>query len=208
MGCISNKDGQSPFRFLGTGKSRIDWPGHGLDDGMIKAITVRVILCFAAVGLGAFAFAEDTSKPPDGARWYEITGNGVTSGTPCLVRSIETNEVIGQVEAGYHFLAFRKDDKTITLAYNGKIGYVPAAAASELFPGSAPQGTQFKAAGTTLEDLAKQQRDRSASARKGSLAPKFTNQPTPTPTPAADTGKGGRGSRGGGVAARGGAGAL
>lgn len=163
---------------------------------------------------GTPAFAQNESFPLDGSpAWFEIVGDGTTTGTACVVRAVMNREPLGQLEPGYRFMAFGSNSKWVTLAYNGVTSYVPAAAASPVFVVQRPASetsNEMRMPGMTLEQQQKKNKERMEAAKSGAkpLAEDFTNNPTPKPTPNAMMTGSGRGGSRGGSSGRGGAGAM
>lgn len=149
------------------------------------AITTAALV--AAAALGCAQEAGDGKLRLDTApKWYEIVGDGITSGSTCPVRSLATKEIIGVAEPLTRFLSFGADRNFVVFAYKGVMSYVPASAAQELYPTDTGP-VQYRSGGKTLEQQAEEAKKRVEEVKTGkvSLAPNFTNQPTPKPTPGA-----------------------
>jgi hypothetical protein len=146
-----------------------------------QTLTVSLLL---AAGL---ASAQTTAQPQvrlDSApKWYEIVGDGNTSGSVCPVRSMATRQVIGAAEPQFRFLSFGQDANWIVFAFKGVMGYVPSNAAEEVYPGL-NQEPPYHGPGKTLEQQAEEEKKKADDVKDGKLklAPNFTNQPTPKPT--------------------------
>jgi hypothetical protein len=149
---------------------------------LLVALVVAVIgLGLTPVQAGEAEFSV-TGKPV----WFEVSG----SEGPCVVNALATREPMGELQGGYRFLSFGVTSKWVTLAYNGRIAFVPVGSVTEMFPHQAAE-PQWRGYGPTLEEQLKAQQARADEARKEGkpLAPFFTNQPTATP--AANTSFGG-----------------
>lgn len=166
---------------------------------------MRNLLAMILVAGCAVTYAQKAEFPLDGTpTWYEITGDGNTTGSVCPVRAVTSRAVIGQAEPGYRFLAFGVGQRWVTLAFQGATAYVPASAAQPVFTIPRPASetsTEMSQFGTTLDEQAKAVKDRAEASKSGSkpLAPNFTNRPTPKPTamPMGSMGGAGRSGAGG-----------
>ena len=169
---------------------------------------LRVLACAAVALLTANLWAAETAKlTVEGRpRWFEITGDGTTSGTDCPIRSVVTGKVVASEKAGFKFLSFGVSEKWITFGYNGSTAFVPLASVKELYPVEAPPMTN-RFFGHTLEKSIEEQKKRAEAEQKagtGFMPSKLKQKLTATPTPAGGAvggagfgGKGGRGGAGG-----------
>jgi hypothetical protein len=170
-----------------------------------KVTTMRIAMAVLLTAISIGAWAQNLGFPLDGApAWYEITGDGTTTGVACPIRSIETRQVVAQADPGYRFIAFGANARWVTLAFNGIMSYVPATAAAPVFVVPRPASetsSEMRLPGKTLEQQAKEIQERAEASKSGTkpLAPNFTNRPTPRPTPMAVQGGGMYGGRGGGM---------
>ena len=109
--------------------------------------------------------------PPvnDAPRWYMVMGSGGTD-QPVPVMSLSTGRPIAYVPPGYKFLAFGANARVVTLGVGGQVGYIPAVAASEMYP-VAERVLEWKAAGPTLEEQAEVARKEAREAQAKGLEP-------------------------------------
>jgi hypothetical protein len=121
--------------------------------------------------------AEATKLPVHGdARWQVVVPPPNSTSAVVPVVSVATNQVIGYLKPDSKFLSFGTDGNVTTLAFNGEIAYINAAAAHEMNP-RLPKSAEFHAWGKTLEQLAADTEQRSKSAKNLSLKPKDTPVP-------------------------------
>lgn len=145
------------------------------------------VLC---LGLAAAGWAEASKLPVHGdARWQVVTPPPNSTSSVVPVVSVATNQIIGYMKPDVQFLSFGTDGNVTTLAFNGQIGYINAAAAHELNP-RLPKSTEFHAWGKTVEELAAETEERSKSAKNLSLKPKDTPAPVVQAPGVATTGMG------------------
>jgi hypothetical protein len=169
---------------------------------------MRTLALIASLMICAFGFAQGEPEfAVDGKpEWYEIVGNGATTGTVCPIRAVATRQLVGNAEPGFRFLAFGANRRWITLSFEGVLSYVPVTAAQPVFQILRPASetsNEMRMPGETLEERQRKIQERAEASKTGSkpLAPNFTNQPTPKPTAMPVT-VGGGGRRG--MAGRGG----
>lgn len=129
----------------------------------------------AALAGGAGAVELDQRQavlvPPvnDTPRWYTVLGAPGTN-QPVMARSITTGRPVAYLPPGYRFLSFGVNPQVITLAVAGQVAYIPATAASEMFP-VAERVLEWKAAGPTLEEQAELARKQAKEAQAKGLEP-------------------------------------
>ena len=129
----------------------------------------------AALAGGAGAVELDQRQavlvPPvnDAPRWHTVLGEPGTN-QPVLARSITTGQPVAYLPPGYKFLSFGANSQIITLAMAGQVAYIPATAASEMYP-VAERAMEWKAAGPTLEEQAEIARQKAKEAQAKGLEP-------------------------------------
>jgi len=170
---------------------------------MMRLIWVGLIALMAA-GLPAETVQDQKHPFESKSQWYQITIDGATSGSACVVHAAATGQPAGEVKTGYRFLSLGSDAHRIFLAYKGAIVYIPADAATRVYPQNTPE-KPYRALGKTLEKQA-EELNALRSTTTG-LAPKRAT-PTPTATPASSGRGGGSRSGGGGGGSRGGGGGM
>lgn len=141
-----------------------------------------VFFLLAMIG-AAPVMAQDVGLPVHGApNWYEVVGDGQTSGTASPVWLAATRQVVGRLEVGSRFVAFGSDARVITLAYMGRLAYIPAGAAVEMYA-TPPKSTEFRLPGPTLTEQAEAAKKRQDEVRSGNipLYPSFGQTPAAAP---------------------------
>jgi hypothetical protein len=149
-------------------------------------LTVSVAAAVLLVSWDLRAADKGTARIDGEPVWQEI---GESAGGAVPVRSFENGAVLGYLQPGTRVLAFGTTDQWITLAYKGQIGFIPAAAARELYP-SPPVNKPWRSFGETLEDkVSRLQREQDEN-RKNKV-PLYRSTPPPAqPGGGAPTGPG------------------
>lgn len=150
---------------------------------MKQSRIIFLILITTAAALASAQVPLPTGGKPD---WHEVVGDGTNQGNAVTVRAAATGQPLGLAKPGHRFLAFGANNQWITLAFAGRVGFIPATAATEVYPIAATP-TQYRAPGKTVEEQLEDIELRREAVKEGrtSLAPTFTNNPTPVPTPGA-----------------------
>ena len=147
----------------------------------IKSLaSYAIVLGCAACVSATTAEEQDFFRVDESSRpvWKTITVPAGTTAVP--IYSLATKYPIGTLSSGDSFLAFGKNANIVTLAYNGKIGFVEAKVCEDKFPSNekAIDIMNFPLPGKTLDDRLKENKnDLDTIQKDGSIHMYFGNDP-------------------------------
>lgn len=134
----------------------------------MKALIGSMLLIVLPVSL---ACSDEIRGPVHGAPvWHVVTGLQDSPSAPVAVYSLESGKVIGQLKMNEKFLAFGEDERVITLAFNGSVGYVDRNATTVMYPVDKTE-PPFRMWGKTLEEQAEEAKARERDSKGISLEP-------------------------------------
>lgn len=131
-----------------------------------------LVLVFAGMALVSTVNAQSLQGSPvhSAPVWLQVQSLAEAPGSPVVVRSLETNEVIGALPVDYRFMSFGSNGHITTLAVNGHLAYIPAAATTRLYP-QVPREEIAPAGPSSLEQLAQEYEERVTGQAQVSLRP-------------------------------------